>query len=142
MAETRYFLRGEIDLADRDRIRCELAVALKRPSDLLVDCRDLTFLDSSGIAVLVDVRNQLAATGHEMLLVNVSGPPLRVLEVVGLTNLLSIDRASPRSEHEHREWQRQRAPRDRRAVEGGMGRPGRTKGGRGWTSGTRWSTTC
>ena len=100
MAETRYFLRGEIDLADRDRIRCELAVALKRPSDLLVDCRDLTFLDSSGIAVLVDVRNQLAATGHEMLLVNVSGPPLRVLEVVGLTNLLSIDRASPRSEHE------------------------------------------
>jgi anti-anti-sigma factor len=92
VAEIRYFLRGEIDLAERDRIRAELATALERPSDLLVDCRHLTFLDSSGIAVLVEVRNDLEANGHDMLLVNVSRPVRRVLEVVGLTDLLRIER--------------------------------------------------
>src|SRR3954469_9871361 len=92
MAEVRDFLRGEIDLAERDRVRCQLALALRRPSDLLVDCRDLTFLDSSGIAVLVDVRQQLEAAGFNMLLVNVSGPPLRVLEMLGLTDWLSMER--------------------------------------------------
>jgi len=92
VAEARYFLRGEIDLAERDRVRCELAMALTRPNDLLVDCRDLTFLDSSGVAVLVDVRQELEAAGYNMLLVNVTGPPRRVLEVLGLTDWLSIER--------------------------------------------------
>ena len=92
MAEARYFLRGEIDLAEQDRIRRELAMALTRPNDLLVDCRDLTFLDSSGIAVLVDVRARLEAAGYNMLLVNVSGPPRRVFEILGLTDWLSIER--------------------------------------------------
>jgi len=92
VTEARYYLRGEIDLAERDRVRRELAMALTPPNDLLVDCRDLTFLDSSGIAVLVDVRARLEAAGYNMLLVNVSGPPRRVLEVLGLTDWLSVER--------------------------------------------------
>jgi len=99
MGEARYFLRGEVDMAQRDRMRCELSMALKRPSDLLVDCRNLKFIDSSGIAVLVETRQQLEAAGYNMLLMNVTGEPLRVLEVLGLTDLLSIDRPNGNGHH-------------------------------------------
>jgi len=116
VAEARYYLRGEIDLSQRDRMRCELAMALKRPNDLLVDCRDLTFLDSSGIAVLVEVREQLEAAGYNMLLVNVSGPPRRVLEVLGLTDWLSIERRSARPVDGDRDQQPPASRPRRRAV--------------------------
>src|SRR3954470_12603827 len=94
MGEVRYFLRGEVDIAERDRVHCELSMALRRPSDLLVDCRDLQFIDSSGVAVLVETQQMLEAAGYNMLLVNVTGAPLRVLEVLGLAELLSIERAN------------------------------------------------
>jgi len=86
-------------------MRCELSMALKRPSNLLVDCRDLEFIDSSGIEVLVDTRQQLEAAGYNMLLVNVTGEPLRVLEVLGLTDLLSIDRPNGNGRHSRRDRQ-------------------------------------
>jgi hypothetical protein len=42
--------------------------------------------------MVLDVRAQLEAAGYDMLLVNVSGPPRRVLEVLGLTDWLSVER--------------------------------------------------
>jgi len=42
------------------------------------------------------VREQLEAAGYNMLLVNVSGPPRRVLEVLGLTDWFSMERAGAR----------------------------------------------
>src|SRR3954468_6477001 len=92
MTDTRYFLRGELDIARSDALRSALAPFVEKGVDLMIDCRQLSFLDSSGVAVLCDTREALEATGHHMLLTNVHGAPLRVLEVMHLTDLLSFER--------------------------------------------------
>jgi len=92
MTDTRYFLRGELDIARSGALRSALAPFVEKGVDLLIDCSQLSFLDSSGVAVLCDTSEALEATGHYMILTNVHGAPLRVLEVLHLTDLLSIER--------------------------------------------------
>jgi len=94
VTDGRLYLRGEIDLATVPALRAELARYVDDGVDLLVDCRHLTFLDSSGVAELVAARQALEARGHNMLLINVAGTPRRVLEVLNLTDWLSLERTS------------------------------------------------
>jgi anti-anti-sigma factor len=56
MAEHRYCLRGEIDLAVAPLIQADMDHALlDRPyTDLLIDCAQMTFIDSTGMQVLVE----------------------------------------------------------------------------------------
>ena len=93
LAEYRYFLRGEVDLAVAPEIREELQRAIEQDgAHLLVDCTHLTFIDSTGIGVLLDVNAVLEQEGRHMLLVNVPRGPRRVLETLGLTDLTRYDR--------------------------------------------------
>jgi anti-anti-sigma factor len=92
MTDARYFLRGDVDIARSDALRRALAPFVEKGVDLLIDCSQLSFLDSSGVAVLCDTSEALEATGHYMMLTNVHGAPLRVLEVMQLSDLLSIER--------------------------------------------------
>ena len=56
---------------------------------LLVDFRDVTFIDSSAIGIIVGAQRRCASDGRQLLLVNVSGPPLRVLTLLGLGRTVS-----------------------------------------------------
>jgi anti-anti-sigma factor len=74
---------GEIDLANRQEFkdvldRCEGRV--------VVDLANVTFIDSSGIGVLVATRNRLIEQGGELRLRNPQDVPRRVLEVVGVAD--------------------------------------------------------
>jgi anti-anti-sigma factor len=93
MAEHRYALRGEVDIAAVEEIRPDLMGAIARDrSHLLVDCSGLTFIDSSGIAMLLEADRELETDGRHMLIVNVPAGPSRVFEALGLTDLLRYDR--------------------------------------------------
>jgi anti-sigma B factor antagonist len=93
---TAFSLRGELDMARAPQCHRELAAyAACTQGDLVCDCAELDFLDSSGIAMFVAVSNELAADGRSLRLVNVNGIPLRALQVCGLLARfgLSPDRA-------------------------------------------------
>ena len=93
MAERRYALRGEVDIAAVEQIRADLmGVIAGDRHHLVVDCSALTFIDSSGIAMLVEADRELENDGRHMLIVNVPALPRRVFEVLGLTDLLRYDR--------------------------------------------------
>jgi anti-sigma B factor antagonist len=93
VAEYQYNLRGEIDVASVQKLRADLADVIRREGvDLRVDCSALTFIDSSGIAVLLEANRDLEAQGRHMLIVNASNAPRRVFELLGLTDLLRYDR--------------------------------------------------
>jgi anti-sigma B factor antagonist len=92
MADHRYILRGEIDLAVAPQLRFELRAAIARDgADMLIDCTGLTFIDSTGIGLLLEANEALEATGRHMLIVNVAKGPRRAFEVLGLTGLLGDD---------------------------------------------------
>ena len=59
---------------------------------MLIDCAGLTFIDSTGVAVLLEANRHLEADGRHMLIVNVPQCARRVFEVLGLTDLLHYDR--------------------------------------------------
>ena len=93
MSEQRYCLRGEFDLEVAAQVRADLMAMIARDgTHLLVDCAQLTFIDSTGVAVLLEANRELEADGRHMLIVNVPEGPRRVFEVLGLTDFIRYDR--------------------------------------------------
>jgi len=92
MSEYRYCLRGEIDIGNVQQLRADLRLALDHGTHVLIDCTDLRFIDSSGVAVLLEAHAELEANGLHMLIQNVQEAPRLILEALGLTDLLRYER--------------------------------------------------
>ncbi len=76
---------GELDLA----VAAECSAALQEPLEaaerlIVFDLGGLTFLDSTGLRLLIDTKRQAEARGKAVLLSRVSDAVLRMLEVTGL----------------------------------------------------------
>jgi anti-sigma B factor antagonist len=77
-------VRGEIDMATAPQLRDLLNGLVDGGSSRIVlDCRALDFLDSSGIGVLVAVRKRLGDDGALTL----ESPPAHVRKVLDLTGV-------------------------------------------------------
>ena len=86
-------LSGEIDHHGVRGLLRELDQELDAvlPRSLTVDCAGVTFMDSSGIAVLLRLRQQMAALGGELRVTGLRAQPGRVLRAAGLERLISIE---------------------------------------------------
>ncbi len=80
-------LHGQLDLVNADRVRD--AIVQMDGSPVVVDLKGLWFLDSSGIAALLEARRTVTEAGREFQLRGAQGIVLRALEVTGLAHLLS-----------------------------------------------------
>lgn len=58
---------GEIDLSTADQLREALAVVVASDSEVVVDMTDVTFVDASGLRVLVQVAGSLNGRGPLVL---------------------------------------------------------------------------
>lgn len=82
---TRFMLHGEVDLATAPGIAEALEAHLEaNPGDIKVDCSELTFLDSSGLAVLAATARRLNSEGWLLELVAPDGRQVDC--VVGFVN--------------------------------------------------------
>jgi anti-anti-sigma factor len=86
-------LAGEIDLAAAPRVESaiEEAVAGEEGVDILIDLDAVTFLDSTGLRVLVAAHARCAGEGRRLTLVNPSTAVSRILEITGLGQTLLAD---------------------------------------------------
>jgi anti-anti-sigma factor len=83
---------AEIDQATAAQFEAEITGAITpRPAHLVIDMAAVTFLDSSGIRVLVHVHQAMTDVGATMSLRNVTGIVRRVIEAVGLDGVIQID---------------------------------------------------
>lgn len=83
-------LAGEIDLASAPDAERRIAEAEKgEPSEIVLDLREVTFMDSSGLRILLAAHHRAGEQGREFALV--SGPAVeRLLEMTGLTGRLRV----------------------------------------------------
>lgn len=84
---------GEIDIATAATLRAFIEIALSsRPAALGVDLTGVTFMDSSGIRVLVQTARAAAAGGTEFFLVcPLANRPVRhVLEILQMDTVMEI----------------------------------------------------
>lgn len=85
-------LSGESDMAVAPDILALGTVALDDPTThtLLIDLAEVTFIDSSTIAVLVRLRNLAQGPDKKLLLVGPSPRLLRVLDLAGLRGVFDV----------------------------------------------------
>lgn len=87
-------LRGELDLATAASLRSCLGPLVQQdpaPARLVLDLRDLTFLDASGISAVLTVQRALARRGGQLVLRSPSRLVRRVVKVLDLEQLLPME---------------------------------------------------
>lgn len=84
-------LTGELDLSTSVQLRTALTDlrAGQGQAHLVVDLTDLSFMDSTGLGVLVRAHRDAEADGGSFAVVCQPGPARRVMEVTGLLDVLS-----------------------------------------------------
>jgi anti-sigma B factor antagonist len=75
---------GEIDLATVDAVRGEIDAARTETTLVLLDLRDVTFIDSAGVRLVLEGSRELAAGGGELVVVRGGAEVRRVFDLVGL----------------------------------------------------------
>src|SRR4051794_39863670 len=101
--EHRYALHGEIDMALEDQVRRELQELVATPDvHLLIDCANVTFMDSTGIRLIVSTHLALEEQGRHLLIVNMPPKLMRPFEILGVDHLFRYDRETPNPELEQR----------------------------------------
>jgi anti-anti-sigma factor len=78
-------VHGELDVMHTPELcgAVERAIAAGA-REVVVDCRGMEFLDSSGVGALLDLRTQLATLGGVLILFAPTGTVAQTLEVTGL----------------------------------------------------------
>jgi anti-sigma B factor antagonist len=84
-------LRGELDLAAADRLQEALPELLRsHPGSLVVDLRPLTFLDSSGLRVLLSIHAAALEGSFDLCIVRGGERIDKVLQFSGVEDLLPL----------------------------------------------------
>ncbi len=88
-------LTGELDHHVARKVMSDIEVLLDEyiPRDCVLDMGGLTFMDSSGIAVILKVHRHMRETGGRVWVMNPKSQPLKVLDASGIDRLINIKQA-------------------------------------------------
>ena len=80
---------GEIDIATAPAVRAAMAATVG-PRRLVLDLRQVEFMDTSGLALLVDEDRRARSRGGEFAVVAATASVQRLLDIAGLTPRLRL----------------------------------------------------
>jgi anti-sigma B factor antagonist len=83
-------LSGEIDMEEAPKVRRALLDVMKQKRDILVDLSQVTYIDSSGIASLIEGLQTARKQKNDLALVSVSQRARRVLELARLDKVFTM----------------------------------------------------
>lgn len=86
------YLTGELD---HHEARCTMRAIDELldeylPRDCVLDLNGLSFMDSSGIAVIIRVRTRMKTLGGRLWIENPARQPLRVIDASGIDRLVPV----------------------------------------------------
>lgn len=86
------FISGELDHHTAKSIRADIDAAIdaKSPEKLFLDFRDVTFMDSSGIGLVMGRYKIMQSIGGQVTVCNPPGNIKRVMQVAGLNKIANI----------------------------------------------------
>lgn len=82
--------RGDVDLENSPRAREVLLRCVAQQKDLLVDLSAVSYIDSSGVASLVEAFQASKKNGRRFALVAVNDSAMRVLQLARLDKVFTI----------------------------------------------------
>ncbi|MGH9401271.1 MAG: STAS domain-containing protein [Terriglobia bacterium] len=81
---------GDIDMGTSPNLRKALLESLKETPRLVVNLREVRYVDSSGIASLVEVLKEARKTGKRLVLIGLNAAVHEVLQLTRLTKIFEI----------------------------------------------------
>ena len=81
---------GEVDLSTAAALRRELAAAREAADTVLLDLSDVTFIDSTGLHLLLEVSHRSAVTDWSFFIVRPSKAVRRLIELSGTADRLTV----------------------------------------------------
>jgi anti-sigma B factor antagonist len=86
-------VRGDVDLGTVDALSQALEQATRDGGQVVIDMTDVTFLDSTGVRVLVEAYRSAQRNGGALYVRGARHWVARVLEVTGVARLLTMPSA-------------------------------------------------
>jgi anti-sigma B factor antagonist len=83
-------ITGKLSAATADECGVAVDLALGETKNLVLDFKDLNYLASAGLRVLVSAQKKLKAAGGALCLINVREEVMEVFEVTGLDDVFDI----------------------------------------------------
>jgi anti-sigma B factor antagonist len=84
-------VRGELDALTTPEFCAAVESAIADGmTDILLDCRRLTFVDSTGMGALLDIRKQVMAVSGQLILFGPTEELMRTLALTGLDRVFHI----------------------------------------------------
>lgn len=85
--------RGELDLATAPALEREMeALPWPQLAELVVDLADLSFIDSTGLSVLIRASQRAAAAGLRFSVIRAPEQPRTLFTIAGVTESLNVQR--------------------------------------------------
>jgi anti-sigma B factor antagonist len=83
-------IAGKLSAATADECGAAVDFALGETNNLILDLKELTYLASAGLRVLVSAQKRLNAGSGSLSLINVREEVMEVFEVTGLDDVFDI----------------------------------------------------
>jgi len=83
--------RGALDLNSSSQLRSALVEVVEAGTDaLVVDLREVTFVDSAGFSALLTAAKRLRARDGHLVLITTDESVVRMLRIMGLTDMMPL----------------------------------------------------
>ena len=83
-------VRGDVDLATVDVLRAQLTGAIERGETVVLDLREVAFMDTQGLAAVIEAEQASAASGTRFVVVRAPATVHRLFDMIGLTERLTV----------------------------------------------------
>ena len=86
------YLKGELDHHEASAVLRQVSRTIDDylPRDCVVDMEGLTFMDSSGIALILKIARLMAETGGRAWVENARNQPLKVIDASGIDRVINV----------------------------------------------------
>lgn len=90
--KTQIVLSGEIDIYTSQSFKTELNEVIESSKgDLYIDCKDLTYIDSTGLGILVGILKEVRKDDNNIYICNLKDNIKKLFLITGLDKLFKIE---------------------------------------------------
>lgn len=84
-------IKGEIDIYSIEKFRESIEKEIKnQATQIILDCSELSYMDSTGMGVLIELRNRTKEMGQKIIMMNPQPNIKKLLALTGVDKIIEI----------------------------------------------------
>ena len=84
-------IKGEVDIYSVDQFRKSIEKSInQKTSKIILDCTDLSYIDSTGMGVHIEMRNKTMEMGQKIVMKNPKPNIKKLLSLTGVDKIIEI----------------------------------------------------